>query len=206
MIYTYFESILVPQENGNQNPNDSYANKHQKHVSCSYGYKSHLGEDAFYNYISSMIKENSYCSDVMKKYFNKKHDNVDFENISNYSTKPKYYDNSNKFVVCKMKDETAGVAIEELVGLKPKIYLYLVDDNSEHEKAKGVNKTVVATISHNEYKDVLLNKKCLRHSMNRIQSKDHEIETYEVNKISLYCFDDKIYIQNNGCDALALGY
>ena len=72
-----------------------------------------------------------------------------------------------------MKDETAGVATEELVGLKPKIYLYLVDDNSEHKKAKGVNKTVVAT-SHNEYKDVLLNKKYLRHSMNRIQSKDHK--------------------------------
>ena len=206
MIYADFESTLVPEENGNQNPNDSYTNKHQKHVSCSYGYKSYLGEDAVYNYISSMIKENSYCSDVMKKHFNKKHDNVDFENISNYSTKPKYFDNSNKFVVCKMKDETAGVAIEEFVGLKPKIYLYLVDDNSEHKKAKGVNKNVVATISHNEYKDVLLNKKCLRHSMNRIQSKDHKIETYEVNKISLYCFDDKIYIQNNGCDGSALGY
>ena len=34
-----------------------------------------------------------------------------------------------------MKDETAGVAIEEFVGLKPK--LYLVDDNSEHKKGKA---------------------------------------------------------------------
>ena len=105
-----------------------------------------------------------------------------------------------------MTDETAGVATEEIVGLKPKIYSYLVDDNSEHKKAKGVNKNVVATISHYEYKDVLLNKECLRHSMNRIQSKDHRIGTYEINKISLSCFDDKIYIQNNGCDGLALGY
>ena len=32
--------------------------------------------------------------------------------FSNYSTKSKYYDNSNKLVVGKMKDETAGVAIE----------------------------------------------------------------------------------------------
>ena len=37
-----------------------------------------------------------------------------------------------------MKDETASVAIEELVGLKPKMYSYLVDDNSEHKKTKGV--------------------------------------------------------------------
>ena len=83
------------------------------------------------------------------------------------------------------------------------MYLYLVDDNSEHKIAKGINKNVVARISHNEYKDVLLNKKCLRHSINRIQGKDHRIGTYEMNKISLSCFNDKIYIQNNGCDGLA---
>ena len=40
--------------------------------------------------------------------------------------------------------------------------------------------------------------------MNRIQSKDHKIETYEINKIYLSYFDGKIYIQNNGCDELAL--
>ena len=32
----------------------------------------------------------------------------------------------------------------------------------------------------------------LRDSMNRIQSEDHRIGTYEINKISLSCFDDKI--------------
>ena len=71
-----------------------------------------------------------------------------------------------------MKDETSGVAIKGFVSLKPKMYSFLVEDSSEHKKAKGVNRNVVATISHNEYKDVLLNKKCLRYSINRIQSKD----------------------------------
>ena len=46
----------------------------------------------------------------------------------------------------------------------------------------------------------------MRHLMNRILSKYHEIGTYEINKISLPCFDDQIYIQNNECDELALGY
>ena len=32
--------------------------------------------------------------------------------FSNYSTKSKYYDNSNKLVIGKMKDETGEVAIE----------------------------------------------------------------------------------------------
>ena len=38
-----------------------------------------------------------------------------------------------------MKDETGVVAIEEFVGLKPKMYSFLVDKN-EHKKAKGMNK------------------------------------------------------------------
>ena len=42
--------------------------------------------------------------------------------------------------------------------------------------------------------------------MNRVQSKDHGKGTCEINKILLSCFDDKIYIQNNGYDGLALGY
>ena len=103
-----------------------------------------------------------------------------------------------------MKDETSGVAIEECFGLKPKMYSYLVDDNSEHKK--GVNRDVAATISHNEYNDVLLNNKCVRYIMTRIQSKDHKIETYEINKILLSHFDGKIYIRKNGYDGLAVGY
>ena len=82
----------------------------------------------------------------------------------------------------------------------------MVDNSSEHKIAKDVNKNVVAAISHNEYKDVLLNNKCLRHSMNRIQSKDHRIGTYEIIKISSLCFDFKIHILNNGYDGLALDY
>ena len=78
-----------------------------------------------------------------------------------------------------MKDETGGVAIEEFVGLNPKTYSFLVD-NSEHKKVKAVNRNVniVATIGQNEHKDALLNNQCVRHSMNRIQSKDHRIGTY----------------------------
>ena len=67
--------------------------------------------------------------------------------FSNYSTKAKYYNNSKKLVVGKMKDETVGIATEEFIGIKSKMYLYLVDDNSEHKKVKHVNKNVVATIS-----------------------------------------------------------
>ena len=75
--------------------------------------------------------------------------------FSNYSSKSKYYDDSNKLVIGKMEDETWGIAIEEFVGLKPKIYSFLVDNN-EYKKGKGLNKDVVATIGHHEYKDLSL--------------------------------------------------
>ena len=77
--------------------------------------------------------------------------------FSKYSTKSKYYDDSNKLGLRKMNNETGCIAIEELVGLKPKMYSFLVDDNSEHKKAKRVNKNVVATISRNEYKELKKN-------------------------------------------------
>ena len=80
-----------------------------------------------------------------------------------------------------MKDETAGVAIKEFIGLKPKMYYFLVDDSSEHKKAKGLNKNVVSTTSHNEYRDVLLNK-----NRNRMEQ-DHRTETYEINKFFSSC-------------------
>ena len=53
--------------------------------------------------------------------------------FSNYSTKWKYCDNSNKLVTWKMKGETGGVVVEEFVELKPKIYSFLVDNNG-HKK------------------------------------------------------------------------
>ena len=111
-----------------------------------------------------------------------------------------------KLFVGKMEGETAGVAIEEFIGLKSKVYSYLVDENSVHKKAKSVNKNYVAVISHYEYKDICWIKKCLRHSIYRIQSKDYWIGIYEINKISLSCFDEKIHIQNNWADGLPLSY
>ena len=42
--------------------------------------------------------------------------------------------------------------------------------------------------------------------MNRIQSKDYRIGTYEINKISLSCLDQKIHIRKGGYDGLTLGY
>ena len=46
-----------------------------------------------------------------------------------------------------MKDDAGGVATEEFVGLKPKIYS--INGNSKHKKTKGANKNFVLTKNHN---------------------------------------------------------
>ena len=70
MIYADFESILLPKDNGKQNPNESCTNNYQKYVAFSYGCKlvcvnekfskpflSCLVEDFVYSFISSMVED-----------------------------------------------------------------------------------------------------------------------------------------------------
>ena len=73
-------------------------------------------------------------------------------------------------------------------------------DGKESNTRKGVN---IAT-EFNEFKNTLLNKKVLRHKMRRIQGKKHKMGTYEINKIPLWCFDDKIFVLNDGIHSLLI--
>ena len=99
-----------------------------------------------------------------------------------------------------MKDETADVSIEEFARLKSIRCI-----RSEHKKAKGLNKMLLQRYVRTNI-DVLQNNKCLRYSVNRIQSKNHRIGTYDEIKISLSYFNDKIYIQSNVYCRFAVGY
>ena len=107
---------------------------HYDYMKNKYGKKSRL----LLTDTDSLIYE--IKTEYVHEDFNKDKEMFDF---SNYAAKPKYYDDSNQLVAGKMKEETGGVTIEELVGLKPRMYLFLVDDNNELKKAKSVNKNIV---------------------------------------------------------------
>ena len=98
-----------------------------------------------------------------------------------------------------MKDEPEWKIIGEFVGLKSKMHSMKSIDGKESNTAKGVN---IAT-ELNEFKDTLFNKKIIRYKMWRIQSKKHKMGTYEINKVSLLCLDDKRFLLNNGIHTLA---
>ena len=133
--------------------------------------------------------------DVYKEFYKWK----DLFDFSNYSKDSRFYDESNKKVIGKMKDEYGGVIIDEFIGLKSKMCSIKKIDGSESRTAKGVN---IAT-EVNEFKDVLFNKKIIKNKMKRIRAKQHKIGTYEVDKISLSCFDDKRQVLDDGVHPLA---
>ena len=119
--------------------------------------------------------------------------------FSSYSKDSKFFDNISKKVIGKMKDEYGGVIIDEFIGLKSKLYSIKNIDGRESSTAKGVN---IAT-EFNGFKDVLFNKKIIRNKMKRIQAKKHKTGTYEIDKISLSCFDNKRFMLDNGVHSLA---
>ena len=59
---------------------------------------------------------------------------------------------------------------------------------------------------HDNYKDVLFNRKQMYHKMKTLRSQDHQLGRYEINKISLSCFDDKRCLHNNGMDSYVYGH
>ena len=44
------------------------------------------------------------------------------------------------------------------------------------------------------------------HTMKTIRSNLHQLGSYELNKVSLSCFDDKRYIHENGVTSYAYGH
>ena len=87
------------------------------------------------------------------------------------------------------------------------MYSYIHEDFNGGKTAKGVKKNVIKNdINHNHYLETLFNNKELRHTMNTIQSKKHQLNSYKINKISLSCFDDKRYILSDGIQSYSYGH
>ena len=70
------------------------------------------------------------------------------------------------------------------------MYSTLDESNNEKITSKGHNDF----IEFQEFYNTLFKKKILRYATRRIGSKNHNLGTYEINKRSLSCFNDKRYI------------
>ena len=143
------------------------------------------------------------AEDVYRDFWN---DKDRFDN-SDYPENSPYFDKTNKKVIGKFKDEAAGITITEFVGLRSKMYSYIKDNQKGGKTAKGIKKNIIKNnIKHEVYKEVLFNNKQIHHTMKTIRSINHQLGSYELNKVSLSCFDDKRYIANDGIKSYAYGH
>ena len=143
------------------------------------------------------------AEDVYQDFWN---DKIKFDN-SDYPESSPYFDKTNKKVIGKFKDEAAGIPICEFIGLRSKMYSYIKDNDQVGKTAKGIKKNVIKKdITHENYKNVLFNNEQMHHTMKTIRSNNHQLGSYELNKVLLSCFDDKRYIHNNGVTSYAYGH
>ena len=96
------------------------------------------------------------------------------------------------------KDEVGGKNIVEFIGLRSKMYSFLLQSDGilkETKAAKGVKKSVISKeLHHEDYLNCLFQQKLYENKFSRIRSKSHVVETSTEKKISLSSFDDKRYL------------
>lgn len=136
----------------------------------------------------------------------------DYYDSSDYPPNHFLYDNTNKKMIGKFKDELNGFILEEFIA---KCYSLLFSEinvsgeiiHCEKQSAKGTKESVKrAYLRHKHYRKCLKDLQVIRVKQNSIISKAHEIRSYLQNRVSLTAFDTKRWICNNRRDTLAYGY
>ena len=113
--------------------------------------------------------------------------NKELYDFSDYLKDHPCYDETNKKVIGKMKDEFHGEPIVEFVGLRSKMYSILQTDSKETKRAKGVPKpTVSKNIHHHDYKRTLFREMDMYTESISIQPIKHQLYTLQSNKKSLF--------------------
>ena len=171
---------------------------HYNYIKNKYGNKAKLLFTDTDSLTYEIETKNAYADFFEDK---NKFDNCDYPKNS------PYFFETNKKVIGKFKDETAGIPVVEFIGLRSKMYSYIKDNMNGGKTAKGIKKNVIKkNIKHEDYKNVLFNNEQLHHKMKTIRSEKHQLGSFELNKISLSCFDDKRFIHDNGISSNAYGH
>ena len=149
----------------------------------------------YYDFVKKKCKKcillftdtDSLCIETEEDFYEIMYQNKQLFDLSHFRKDSKYCCADNKKVPGKMNDEYGVTAIYDFTRTKSKMYSIGNVNNYEKSVHKGHN----SLIKNEEFKDVPSNKKVIRHKMRGFKSINHKIYTYESNKISLSCYDDK---------------
>ena len=120
------------------------------------------------------------------------------------------YNDENRRVVGKFKDESSGDPILEFVGLRPKMYSFTTLNQAnlvkEKHRAKGIQYAAAKVLTHAQYIQQLEHPDENRLDNRRIGSNLHVLYTFATSKRALCAFDDKRYLCPDGIHTLAFGH
>lgn len=148
-----------------------------------------------------------YCIETEDLYADM-HEMSEYFDFSEYPKDHFCYDETNKKVIGKFKDETKSKIIYEFIGPAPKVYsqkTILNDENLEYEddipkykkKDKGVKSCVIKDeLTHEDFKNTVFNGTQKEVEFKSLRSMKHEMYTLEQIKIGLSSYDDKQYMLN----------
>ena len=140
-----------------------------------------MDTDSFILFIKTEDFYEAIADDVEKRF-----------DTSNYRVDRPFSTRKNKKVIGLVKDELRGRIIRESIALRPKTYVYQIDDDEEVKKAKGTKKCVIKKeLKFNDYKKCLLNNEIVLKSQQRFKSDRHDVYTEKSDKIALSSNDDK---------------
>ena len=155
----------------------------------------YMDTDSFIMQIKTEDFYKDITNDVEEKY-----------DTSNYNCKRPLPIGKNKKVIGLMKDKLDGKIMKEFIGLKPKCYATLMDDDRVGKKLKGVRKCVIKRFAmFNNYEECAEQKKKMLRSQQTFKSDGHNVYTVETNKIALLFNNDKRLMSNDGITTYPYG-
>ena len=98
-----------------------------------------------------------------------------------------------KGVLGALKDESLPDFIDEYVGLRAKMYSYVLASGGGDQKAKGVPKAAKKQLTHAAYRQALFQRAEPVVGFQRIASKRHKTHIVECQKRGINCYNDKVY-------------
>ena len=126
---------------------------------------------------------------------------------SDYPNDHHLYSKMNAKLLGKMKDECAGQAPHEFVGLRSKMYSIRLPNNKAKFTAKGVSrKYILKHLQHDNFLQTLQTKGTTMETFTTLRSMKQQLKTIDVTKHCLSAADSKRYVNSEGVSPLAYGH
>ena len=129
----------------------------------------------------------------------------DYFDFSNLENEHPLHCTENMKVLGKFKNETGGKKIKEFVALRPKMYSILFETGEETKRVKGIKKSSIRDMRHEQFKTILFEKTQQHEQYHAIRSYKHKVYVVQERKLALSPFEDKRWLKENGIESLAYG-